>query len=511
MKKITISVLLLFTALTWAQDGVSDTTFGTNGYVTVSRNNGATFGEFVQPDGKIIYIQGTQFKRLNANGEADTTFGVNGVINIVQPYYYIENFWVVNNQIVLLTKGIYDVYNMGRYNFDGTVESSLGGGAGYVTLDLGNDIYNQVRMKVSNDGKLLIGGNSDTAYGSYNDYYARRHNLDGTKDTTFNFDATELGINVAYTSIGYATDERIGDIDIMSNGQVIVSGMSAFHQSTSTQTSYTRATFAIIPNGSGQPAVRQHDYTCYNWAKSDLALDQNDNIYVLGGQIGNGTSMPVVNSIEKWNAAGNPSTSFGTNGLLTLSDLIIEGDKFADFTKILVQPDGKLLLGGTVKPTSGASFTPYIIMARYNQDGTLDSTFGTNGYVLFNIPYLSGNSGYNYFSHIIASADFSTVYMCGSNLDYAVVVKYNNSSLSVPTVSGNEFEVYPNPVTDWLHLKNLGETASVTVYNMLGQELLTEALPSEQGAINLSALKPATYVVKIAAGNNVKTLKVIKK
>lgn len=511
MKKITTGLVLLFSALTWAQDGAIDNSFGTNGYVAVSKANGATFSEFVQSDGKIIYIQGTQFKRLNANGTPDTTFGVNGTINIVQPYYYIENFWVVNNQIVLLTKGIYDVHNLGRYNFDGTVDATLGSGAGWVTIDLSSHLYGQVRMKVTSDGKLLIAGNSDSAYGSYNDYYVRRHNLDGTLDSTFNFDAYQLGINVAYTSIGYATDERIVDVDVMSNGKVIVSGVSAYHQSTSTQTSYSRATFAIIPNGSGQPVVKQHDYTCYNWAKSELVIDQNDNIFVLGGQIGQDAINQPVNAIEKWTSDGNVDTSFGTNGVLTLSNLIINTDKIADFTKIAVQTDGKFLLGGNVKPANGASSTPYIIMARYNQNGTLDTTFGTNGYVLFDIPYAAGDSGYNNFTNIIAKPDFTSIYMTGSNMQNAAIVKYNSPLLSTPEVATSKLSVYPNPVLDGLNINHAGTIESVTVYNMLGQEVIKEMHPTNNEAIDVATLTPATYFVKIKAEGQVSTIKFVKK
>lgn len=424
MKKITILLFALASGFMSAQDGVPYTGFGTNGYVLVNTDDGASFARFVQPDGKIIYTQGTKFKRLNADGTPDTSFGAGGFINIVQPFEYIESFTVNNNHITLITKAVYDIYTLGRYNLDGTVDQTLGSGAGYTGIDLGDDIEGHVTFRETTDNKLLIAGNSDTAYGSYDDYYVRRYNADGTYDSTFNFDASELGINISHTSIGYATIENMYNLYLRPDGVVIVCGVSGYRDSTNS--GHQQATFAII-SGSGQPVVKSQNYSSYYAEKSDMAFDADGNMYLLGGGLAYPNSS-LANVIQKWTASGNTANSFGTAGVLTLADLNIDASSKADFRKILVQPDGKIVLAGIVYNSSNFGY-PNMIMARYLQDGTLDTTFGTNGYTLFDIPHPNTPANQNSITQFFASDDFSSIYICGYNQQNAVILKYSNPSM----------------------------------------------------------------------------------
>ncbi|HMI08283.1 MAG TPA: T9SS type A sorting domain-containing protein [Flavobacterium sp.] len=429
MKKITMAFFMLCSTFLFAQDGVLDTSFGTNGYVIV---NGASFGKSsLQADGKIIYLQSNKFRRLNANGTPDTTFGVAGAITVVQPGIYYDSFTVANNQITLITKALYDIYTMGRYNFDGTVDATLGtAGAGYLTIDLGDDIQAHVVSKALADNRLYIAGSSDTAFGSYDDFYAKRFNADGTVDSNFNNFANNLGINIGYTSIGYPTDEYLSDIDLKSTGSVIISGVSAFHESTSTQTSYYKATFALISSiNNAQPIKVQQNYQSYGAAKSDIGIDQDDNIYLLGGQMYIGSVATPVNVIQKFNASGQQVNSFGNSSVLTVS-LTIDATTQADFRKIMIQPDGKILLAGMTAKTNALVDYTALILARYLPDGTLDATFGTNGYVLHDIAHPNTTANHNELTEMSASADYSSIYISGHNQENAIVLKFGNISMT---------------------------------------------------------------------------------
>jgi uncharacterized delta-60 repeat protein len=67
--------------------------------------------------------------------------------------------------------------------------------------------------------------------------------------------------------------------------------------------------------------------------------------------------------------AGDLDPSFGTGGLVTTS---VGG---APVVSLALQTDGKILAGGEIG--SGASGSMGV--ARYNTDGSLDTSFGTNG------------------------------------------------------------------------------------------------------------------------------------
>jgi uncharacterized delta-60 repeat protein len=76
-------------------------------------------------------------------------------------------------------------------------------------------------------------------------------------------------------------------------------------------------------------------------------------------------------------AAGDLDSSFGTGGsVLTDFEFPSIGDAIA------VQPDGKLVVVGfSLATSSGPTTIPGSEVARYNSDGTPDSTFGDNGIV----------------------------------------------------------------------------------------------------------------------------------
>lgn len=67
--------------------------------------------------------------------------------------------------------------------------------------------------------------------------------------------------------------------------------------------------------------------------------------------------------------------------------------------------------------------------------------------------------------------------------------------------------LYPNPVKDILHIETTGEIKSVTVYGILGNQVLT----STSKDVNVTNLKKGVYLVRIQdADNKVSTKKIIK-
>jgi len=93
-------------------------------------------------------------------------------------------------------------------------------------------------------------------------------------------------------------------------------------------------------------------------------------------------SAPTLDSsnfaLERYNSNGALDVSFGTGGKVT-TDF---GGRFQFWTSVALQVDGKIVAAG------GGSFTNQIgefALARYNSDGTLDTSFGSGGKVHTNI------------------------------------------------------------------------------------------------------------------------------
>lgn len=78
------------------------------------------------------------------------------------------------------------------------------------------------------------------------------------------------------------------------------------------------------------------------------------------------------------------------------------------------------------------------------------------------------------------------------------------------TTTGNDLKAFPNPVSNILNISFVREINTVSVFNVLGQEVIAKSLHSKEGALDFSNLASGTYLVKVTAEHLVKTLKVIK-
>jgi hypothetical protein len=76
------------------------------------------------------------------------------------------------------------------------------------------------------------------------------------------------------------------------------------------------------------------------------------------------------------------------------------------------------------------------------------------------------------------------------------------------------FDFYPNPASDIVKLNAQDNIESVTVYNMMSQEVLNEVSSSSNSKsmeLNISNLENGSYFLEVKSGNQVGVYKFIKK
>src|SRR5215469_5842729 len=78
-------------------------------------------------------------------------------------------------------------------------------------------------------------------------------------------------------------------------------------------------------------------------------------------------------------SAGQLDPDFGTGGKVLLPDQ--SGTTFYFVNTTAVQKDGKILLAGEAGPGPGSGRPGSFFLERVNADGTVDTSFGTNGIV----------------------------------------------------------------------------------------------------------------------------------
>jgi Secretion system C-terminal sorting domain len=74
-----------------------------------------------------------------------------------------------------------------------------------------------------------------------------------------------------------------------------------------------------------------------------------------------------------------------------------------------------------------------------------------------------------------------------------------------------KLKVYPNPVSNILNIENGEQMTKISVYNLLGQELISKKMNDFRSEIEVSNLSSGTYFVKINAEKGEQVIKIIKK
>lgn len=430
MKKITIALVALFSNFLFAQDGGLDTTFGTNGYYQVA--NPAAMSYYRYYDGKFMYQIDNKIYRLNENGVLDTTFGTNGSITITQQGTNGRYSFVVNNNKIFAfsrnTSGLSSyIYYMNRYNMDGTPDTTLGGGTGYVVLSADNFVGG-VASVADSEGYLIC---ASTTYGGNNvdsDVTARKYDQDGVRQFTGFNNAIQYNYNMSSSSIGLDTWDGMRGVQLAPNGNMIFNVGMTYYGTPSPPEKYRSGYITVVPGTTSYPNTVINSYdSFYESAKGAIAIDADSNVYMLTGTTRGYNNAPnVVNIVYKRNAAGNLYNAFGTSGSLSLT-LLVGGNK-VNFEQIAVQPDGKLLLAGGTTNATSIYPTANMVLARFLPDGTLDTTFGTNGYILHDIDHPT-TSANNTARAIVLSPDGSDIFLIGNNNENSIILKYSNPSL----------------------------------------------------------------------------------
>ncbi len=251
----------------------------------------------------------------------------------------------------------------------GSLDTTFAGGVaqfGQGNSDFANDVALQP------DGKLVLVGASTTNLDKNSDtrFALARLNPDGSLDSTFGAGgkvSTQFagGIN----SIAYAVAVQ-PDGKIVVAGETNLGGKASFALARYTPKGLLDAGF----NPSGpQPGTLSVDFGGSSRAKA-LALQPDGKIIVAGTFYG---ASPQRFALARLDTDGMPDSSFGTDGKVTTLLTTLDGvgiDSAAN--RVLLQPDGKILLAGfSISPTTEFDFA----LARYTPEGALDSNFAANG------------------------------------------------------------------------------------------------------------------------------------
>ncbi|MGB7068767.1 MAG: choice-of-anchor Q domain-containing protein [Pyrinomonadaceae bacterium] len=356
---------LTFGHITTAAPGDLDPTFSGDGKLTDW--SGGAGGVAIQPDGKIVVAGSSRngsnddfaVARYNPDGSPDTTFGggTGRVTTFLGGNDYAGSVVIQPDGKIIIAgewaNSTTGGFAMARYNPDGSLDSEFGGGSGTVLTETPADCLNfsygsASDVTIQPDGKIVgIVGYYDVDDNCPNDALVFRYHSDGSMDASFGGSGTVF----------------INGIDIVSvvvqpaDGKIIAGGYSSIarlNTNGSLDTGFGSGGYARLPSLGGGTV-------------HSVALQADGKIVA----VGSGGNVSYDLALFRFNVNGSPDTSFDGDGIVTTP--IRSHNDFG--SSVVIQSDGKIVAVGGSELSADTSTRDFAI-ARYNPNGTLDTTFG---------------------------------------------------------------------------------------------------------------------------------------
>ena len=364
-----------FAVIRYNINGSPDSSFNGNGKQTAILGSDLQIGNSValQSDGKIVVagytLNGTfnndfALARFTTNGILDNTFDNDGILttDFTSSDDYAGSVAIQSDDKIVVAGYSY-IYLPGlnvqhlavsRYNRDGTLDNSFGDN-GKLEGDSkqGDTRFNAIAIQA--DGKAVAAG--VTWNGSNYDFAVARYNANGHPDSTFNDDGKQI------TNFG-ALDQA-SSIVIQPDGKIVVAGncktqfaIARYNTNGSLDNTFSADGKLIISMG-------------FSDACTSVAL-QSDGKIVMAGYTFTDTNYDSAHfAIVRLNSDGTVDNTFSDDGK-QLTDF----DSSPSFaTSVAIQTDGKIIVAGRSYLNQNDNFS----LARYNINGSLDTTFSHDG------------------------------------------------------------------------------------------------------------------------------------
>jgi uncharacterized delta-60 repeat protein len=249
-------------------------------------------------------------------------------------------------------------FALARYTPNGSLDTSFNG-TGKVTTSIGSLDDAAAALVLQPDGKLVAAGTSVVV--GNDDFALVRYNQNGSLDTGFN------GTGKVTTSIGPSSDD-VSALALQPDGKLVAVGygwagtrnvfeLARYKPDGTLDTSF---------NGTGKVTT---SIGAGNDTASALVL-QPDGKIVVAGCSQNGSSNEFA--LARYKPDGSLDTSFNGTGKVATTF----GTGLAGAQALALQPDGKLIAAGSYYKSEFA-----FALARYNPDGSLDTSFNGTGKV----------------------------------------------------------------------------------------------------------------------------------
>lgn len=273
---------------------------------------------------------------------------------------------------------------VGRYDSLGSTDTSYGSGGFADTAGLpGGGVNGRSLTLQPLDGKAVVAGsatlavNGSLAGSGSGGIAVARLNTNGSLDSSFGSGGA-TGFRIPGNGLAGASG-----VSLQSTGKVVVAG-SSYPNSGGESAFVARFTAGgAIDSGKSGFGTQGKGYTQTTFGApwsgfGQVAIDSSNRVVAVGSFSPDGNNYRLV--VARYTASGMLDTTFNGSGYAVL---LPAGLTTTRGTSVALQTDGKIVVAGS---SSGIDGYSDMLLARFNVNGTLDSTFGSgNGWVRFDI------------------------------------------------------------------------------------------------------------------------------
>jgi uncharacterized delta-60 repeat protein len=378
---IAVVVLVSYALSAHAAAGDLDPSFSLDGEATTDFSSPVDEGNGVaiQPNGKIVVAGlkgGTEWDfalaRYNRDGTLDTSFDSDGKVITNFGAYVDQAFDVAiqpDGKIVAAGWSDND-FALARYNPDGSLDTTFDSD-GKVTTDFGSTVDMALDVAIQPNGDIVAAGWNN------HDFALARYNPDGSLDASFDSDGKVT------TDFGSATDQAAG-MDILPDGDIVAAGYS-----NQGGTGYDFAVARYNPDGSLDSGFDSDGKVTTDFGSaSDQAggMDIQPNGDIVAGGYSNQGATGYDFALARYNPDGSLDSTFDSDGKVTTDFGSASDQAGGAGSGLVIQPNRKIVAAGY--SNQGATGNDFAL-ARYNPDGSLDTSFSLDGKVTTDFGLLS--------------------------------------------------------------------------------------------------------------------------
>ncbi len=345
----------------------------------------------------LVFLMASVLSTHAQSGSIDLSFGTGGkVVTDFGTYYDFGRSVAIQQDGKLVVGGTSSAsFALARYNTDGTLDGGFGIG-GIVTNTFLNETTNGSSITIQPDGKIILAGLVGSSVG--NNFACARFDTTGNLDLSFGFNGWVT------SNLGNSGADHANAMVLLSNGVILLAGESNIG---------VNSDFGLIAIGNsafGTGGIVTTDFNGNNDVATAMTVQRDGKILV------GGYTYSVLNNddfaLARYDTNGVLDNSFGINGRVIAGDTNINDGAFA----IAAQQDGHILLAGYSTASDDIS------LLQFNSDGSIDSSFGSGGMVITNVLGIDASFG-------LALQKDGKILLCGESGNGAnyrfVIARYN--------------------------------------------------------------------------------------